>query len=171
MERQGAHMIRFCGQEKCLIDSNGRVKLSPRFLQDFRCEGDEVVLHCLPEGALGVYPMATWTQMRQSEGRPAAKAAQSVVFRRQLRRFGALTQQATITRQGRITIPAPFRALTELDPGLEAYLVGCEIGVEIWNTTTWKQEMEALREHELRRAGAEMEADLDAAGNLTRNES
>jgi DNA-binding transcriptional regulator/RsmH inhibitor MraZ len=153
-------MVRFCGQDMCLIDANGRVKLSPRFLEDFREDGADVVLHCLPEGALGVYPEAVWLQMRQSEPRPAAKAAQSIVYRRQLRRFGAMTQAQSITNQGRITIPTQFRPILNLEPGCDAVVTGCEIGIEIWNAELWQQELTVLREHELQKGDAAMAADL-----------
>ena len=153
-------MVRFCGQERCLIDANGRVKLGPRLLADFRASGSGVVLHCLPEGALGLYPAPTWARMRQSEPRPAAKAAESLVFRRQLRRFGAMTQAQELTNQGRITIPVLFRAALALEAGAEAVLVGCEIGVELWPALRWEAELALLREHELRRAEAETAAEL-----------
>jgi DNA-binding transcriptional regulator/RsmH inhibitor MraZ len=154
-------MIKFCGQDNCLIDANGRIKLTPRFLADFREIGAEVVVHCLPEGALGVYSPAIWQQMRQAEPRPAARAVGSIVFRRQLRRFGALSQLERITNQGRITIPVPFREILSLGPGTEAVLVGTEIGVEVWNAEVWQKEFAVLAEHELKKAAAEMDADLE----------
>jgi DNA-binding transcriptional regulator/RsmH inhibitor MraZ len=154
-------MPEFCGQETCLLDANGRVKLSPRFLNDFRQYGNEVVLHCLPEGALGVYPRHIWQQMRQNEPRPATRAATSLVFRRQLRRFGAYSQAESISNQGRITVPNEFRELVQLIPGEPATLVGCEIGIEIWNGARWKEESRRLLEHEAQRGDMEMDADLD----------
>lgn len=152
--------MKFCGQDNCKVDANGRVKLSPRFLRDFQETGRDLVLHCLPEGALGVYPSATWTQMRQDEPRPAAKAASSVVFRRQLRRFGALTQVQELTKQGRITIPPQFRVRLELTPGAEVVVVGTEIGLEIWANARWEREFDTLHKHELEKAAAEMQADI-----------
>jgi len=154
-------MPEFCGFENCLIDANGRLKLAPRFLADFQRYGSELVLHCLPEGALGVYPAQVWRQMRQHEARPAVKAADSVVFRRQMRRFGAFSQVERISNQGRITIPAGFRELLQLPPGENAACIGCEIGVEIWNSIRWQQESRLLLEHEAQRAAVEMDADLD----------
>lgn len=155
-------MLQFCGQDRCLVDANGRVKLGPRFLSDFRQVGGDVVLHCLPEGALGVYPEAVWHKMRQAEARPELQAARSVVHRRRLRRFGAMSQAEKLTNQGRITIPTGYRELLELQPGTEVVLVGCEIGMEIWNTTRWQAELRRLHEHELQKAEAEMSADLES---------
>ena len=41
-------MLAFCGTDKCQMDANGRVKLSPHVLEDFARSGSDVVLHCLP---------------------------------------------------------------------------------------------------------------------------
>ena len=150
----------FCGQERCLVDTNGRVKLSARFVDDFRSAGDQVVVHCLPEGALAVYPFRVWQAMRPGEERSETEAALSVVQRRRLRRFGAMTQVQALTNQGRITIPAQFRPLLDLEPGREVVTVGCEIGVEIWAAARWEREFDLLRQHEEQRAAAEMSADL-----------
>jgi len=157
-------MVKFCGQDRCLIDANGRIKLPPRLLADFREDGPDVVLHCLPEGALGAYPPPVWTQMRQTEARPAVRAARSVVFRRELRVFGAMTQTERISNQGRITIPTHFRPLLDLAAGQEVMLVGCEIGVEIWNGELWQREFRVLWDHEARRGEAQMHADLGNIG-------
>lgn len=154
-------MNEFYGEEKCLIDANGRLKLCPRFLELFRSAADEIVLHCLPEGALGVYSPQVWQQMRQFEPRPAARAANSLLHRRQLRRFGALTHTERLTNQGRLTIPAQFRDRLNLQPGSEAVTVGCEIGIEIWNAEAWLTESEEVMNHELQRGYAEMQADIN----------
>lgn len=159
-------MARFCGQERCLIDANGRVRLSPRFEQAFRSAGAlEIVLHCMPEGALAVYPLPNWEQVRAAdEARSAGRAGSSVVARRQLRRFGAMTQVETLTNQGRVTVPPMFRKLLGLEPGTDVVLVGCEIGVEVWNAARWEAEFRVLWEHEAARADAEMKADVAEAG-------
>jgi len=153
-------LVQFCGQDKCTVDANGRVKLSPRFLLDFGRTGNEVVVHCLPEGALGVYPCAAWAQMRKTEEETPAKAGRSILTRRELRRFGALSQTEQISNQGRITIPVQFRGIAGLAPATEAILVGCEIGLEIWSAEAWEREFQVLLEHEKQKAEVEMRADL-----------
>jgi MraZ protein len=153
--------MNFCGQEICRIDQNGRVKMPPRLLDPFKKVGLDVVVHCLIEGALAIYPENTWMQMRGGEPRPAQKTADSVVFRRQSRLFGAFSQPQTVTGQGRITIPPLFREQLELLPGTEAIVVGAEIGIEIWNKQRWLAELEKIQEHELQRADLEMKRSLD----------
>ncbi len=152
--------MNFCGQDHATIDSNGRLKLSPRFLMDFGRTGNDVVVHCLPEGALGIYPATVWAKLRQTDEQTCAEVGRSIVLRRQLRRFGALSQTEQITNQGRLTIPVPFRRVVGLEPGTEAVLVGCEIGLEVWNAEAWEREFELLLQHERDKAAAEMQADL-----------
>ena len=152
-------MTVFRGQDACRVDSNGRVKLSPRLLDALGKERQEMVLYCLPEGA--VYPLATWKRMRQDEPRVNAKAMQSIVVRRRLRRFGALSQVETVSNQGRITVPPRFRRRVDLEPGTEAVLVGCETGFEVWNAEKWEKESELLFAHELEKAETEMRADVE----------
>ncbi len=154
-------MLSFCGYDKTLIDANGRVKFSPRVLKDFNENGGyEIVLHCLPEGALAVYPEPVYLKMRNSELNPEEKAASSLVFRRMIRRFGALSRSEKITAQGRITIPLPYREYASLLPGKEAVIVGCEIGVEIWNARLWADELNKMNEHFKEKGEREMSADL-----------
>lgn len=160
-QQDGVNMLAFCGQDRCQIDANGRVKLSPRVINDFieRCSG-EVVMHCLPEGALAVYPENIYLEMRRQEEAPAARAAASVVFRRELRRFGALSSADRITAQGRLTIPHGFREYAGLLPGTEIIVVGVEIGVELWNAGRWNDELMKMNEHAVARGENEMADDL-----------
>ena len=164
-------MLSFCGQDRSSIDSNGRVKFSPRTVKDFmnRCNG-EIVLHCLPEGALAVYPEEIYMQMRRAESRPAEKAGSSMVFRRTLRRFGALSSSEKISAQGRVTLPSGFREMLELTPGAEIVVVGAEIGVEIWNAARWEAELKKINEHAEEKGEREMAADLIYAEDRSKEE-
>ena len=154
-------MLYFCGHDRALIDANGRIKFSPRVINDFReNNGSEIVLHCLPEGALAVYPESTYLQMRKNDINPAEIAASSIVFRRKIRRFGALSRSDKITAQGRITIPTPYREYADLHPGKEVVIVGCEIGVEIWNPERWSEELDRMNEHFRQKGESEMSSDL-----------
>ena len=141
-------MLAFCGQDRCLVDSNGRIRLAQHFVDDFlrRCSG-EVVMHGLPEGAIALYPEEVYAEMRRQELQAVGEIASSFVMRRSLRRFGALTQPETISRQGRITLPVQFREFAGLAPGREACVIGVEVGVEIWSVERYLAEMAAIDEH------------------------
>ena len=117
-------------------------------------------MHCLPEGALDIYPAPVWDEIRLAGAADISRAGRSVAFRRQLRRFGALTQSERITNQGRVTLPAEFRQHLELAEQVDVIVVGCEIGVEVWNVERWAAELDLLQRHEQERAAADMVADL-----------
>ena len=154
-------MLAFCGQDKCVVDANGRVKLSPRYLTDFEKYGSsDVVLRCLPEGALAVYPEAVYLQMRSNEAKPAERAATSFVFRQTLRHFGSLSQSEKISAQGRLTLPQAYREHAVLKAGSDAVVVGVEIGVEIWNAEKWAEELVRVNSHFREKGEREMAADL-----------
>ena len=159
-------MLSFCGQDRCSVDSNGRVKFSPRVISDFidNCNG-EVILHCLPEGALAIYPEDIYLEMRRAESKPAEKAGSSMLFRRNLRRFGALSSPEKVSRQGRVTIPGGYRTMLKLDPGEEIMVVGVEIGVEIWNAARWDEELIKINSHAEEKGEREMAADLEGEVN------
>lgn len=135
-------MLEFCGEERCLVDGNGRIRLNQRHVDDFlrRCNG-EVVMYVLPEGAVALYPEETYREMRSREIADTDNVGTSFAVRRSLRRFGSLTSPAVITRQGRVTLPERFRRMTGLFPGVEACVVGVEIGVEIWTAERFDAEM------------------------------
>ena len=157
-------MPAFCGQERCLMDENGRIRLSSRFLADLIAANcTEVVLHGLPEGAIALYPESVYREMRQTAREEVERAAVSLAVRRSMRRFGALTEPQALTRQGRITVPPLLREYAALTPGRELCLVGVEIGLEIWNCDRYAAEMATIREHWTRRGEREMLADLAAA--------
>ncbi len=154
-------MLPFCGQERCLVDGNGRIRLTQRWVDDFmrRC-GGEVVIHGLPEGGLALYPEDVYRDMRAQEIGKFEQLGTSFALRRSLRRFGALTCVDTITRQGRITLPAPFREYAGIAPGSEICLVGVEVGVEIWDQEKFAAEMRAIAEHLTKWREVEMAREL-----------
>ena len=154
-------MLAFCGQEKCLVDANGRVRLTQRWVEDFlhRC-GGEVVMHGLPEGPIALYPEEVYQEMRAQEIGNLQQLGTSFALRRSLRRFGALTQVDTITRQGRVTLPAAFREHAGIAPGKEVCIVGVEVGVEIWNPEKLAAELQAINTHLAERRDAEMAREL-----------
>jgi MraZ protein len=163
-------MLSFCGQDRCSIDANSRIKFSPKVISDFaeKC-GGHVVLHCLPEGAVAVYPEEIYLEMRRQETMPAAKASSSVVFRRDMRRFGALSSSEIISNQGRVTLPQGFREYAGLELGTEVLVVGVEIGVEIWDMTRWSAELDRMNDHVREKGDREMAADLMDGGKNNNN--
>lgn len=158
-------MLTFNGIDKSLLDANGRVKLSPRFLGDFAKvskNGREVVLHCLPEGALAVYPEEVFAQMRSAKENAPDLAANSILYRRELRRFSAFSTPAVISPQGRLTIPPEYREFAHLTVSENIMVIGVEIGVEIWNCERWKEECDCVMKHAVDKGENEMLSDLNS---------
>ena len=137
-------MLEFCGEERCRVDANGRVRLTQRWVDDFarKCSG-EIVMCVLPEGAVALYPEDTYREIRARETSDADNVGASFAARRSLRRNGSLAMSVTLSPQGRVTLPERFRKLTGLQPGADACIAGAEIGVEIWNAERFDAEMEA----------------------------
>ena len=154
-------MLEFCAQELCRLDDAGRLKLGAGVLRDFARHTDgDVVLYCLPEGAIGVYPPDTWDTMRNQASPSVEGPATSLVTRRTMRRFGALSQSGSISNQGRITVPPMFREYAGLVTGEQALIVGCEIGVELWNQSRFEEELATIHQHVRDKGQQEMSADL-----------
>ncbi len=154
-------MLSFCGQDRCKLDKSGRIKFSPRILSDFKdaCSGN-IVLHCLPEGAVAVYPEDTYLQMRRQESRIAEQAANSALFRRNMRRFGAFSQSEIISSQGRVTIPVAYRDHAQLITNNEVVIIGVEIGVEIWHPQRWLEEINKIDDYNSLKSEQEIALDL-----------
>ena len=70
----------------------------------------------------------------------------SMLKRREMRRFGALSTSVLITKQGRLTIPANFRDVCGLSE-TQQLLIGSEVGMEIWSTTQWEQELAIVNQY------------------------
>lgn len=153
-------MLSFCGMDKCSLDANGRLKLSPRLIDDFKARGSDLVMHCWPEGQIGLYPEDIYLEMRRSEPNPAARAAESMIFRSTMRQFGAWSQSERISAQGRITLPPLFRVHAGLDQCVEAVVVGVEIGVEIWSYERFIENQKQVQQFEMERGKVEIERDL-----------
>ena len=156
-------MLAFCGEERCTIDANGRLKLPLQFIDSFleQDKSGEIILHCLDEGALALYGVATFKEMRYRELQQQDRIANSLLMRRNLRRFGAMSCSETISRQGRITLPESYRKRCELANSSSVVVVGIEIGVEIWNAERWEKELEAISSYEKLRAEAEINSSIE----------
>ncbi len=158
----------FCGQDKCLMDNDGRVRLNSRHVEAFfSASSGEIFIHGLPEGALAVYPSGTYHEIRKRELSDVGKLSESIISRRSLRRFGALTLPGKVTNQGRISIPEEFREYAGLTPGEPVMIIGAEIGVEIWNIHRFEEEMNAINLYWHQKDRAEINDSIGMAANFT----
>ncbi len=124
----------FGGTEHCILDANGRLKLSPGAIASFeRSGGRELVMHCWPEGCLGLVPKSTWERMYYEQGYAGSAMLATFAGRQKQRLFNRFTQHDVITAQGRITIPAAFRERASLQPGQAVVVAGSGESLEVWN--------------------------------------
>lgn len=157
-------MLSFCGTDYSSIDSNGRVRLSPKVLEDFKAQGKDVVLLCLPEGAVAVYPEETYQKIRAERAVTDGRAAGTFLGRQMLRRSGAWSQSQQISAQGRITLPQAFREFAGFGSGSQKIaIVGVEIGIELWTVSRWEEEQKRMMEHSIQKRDQELRADLHGA--------
>jgi DNA-binding transcriptional regulator/RsmH inhibitor MraZ len=155
-------MLPFCGIDNCLLDANGRVRLTQRVVEDFLNEGaSDIVMHGLPEGCIALYPESVWKRMRAPALNTPELLAGSFAARSAMRRSGALTASENISRQGRITLPALLQEHAGLKPGAKVVVVGVEIGVEIWESGRFNEEMESANKHEELKKEREFDRELE----------
>ncbi|MBP5641359.1 MAG: hypothetical protein J6X55_17915 [Victivallales bacterium] len=136
--------MRFTGLTKCKLDSNGRIKLPPKVIDDLTNDGfdsQEIVLYCLPEGALALFSHQTWTLIRSKTDEETPDLLNDEGLRRRSRRIASNTDSQEISPQGRLTIPPLFREKLGFKEGEELIITGNERGYEIWSVQKWTQEM------------------------------
>ncbi len=136
--------MRFNGLTKCKLDSNGRVKLPPKVIDDLLNDGNgvqEIVLHCFPEGTLALFSQKEWSLIRSKMDAETPELLNDIELRRNSRRIAANTDSQEISPQGRLTIPPMFREKLGFKEGDEVIISGNERGYEIWTTEAWKAEM------------------------------
>jgi MraZ protein len=126
----------FLGRDSNLIDAKGRLNIPAKFREVVGQGARLVVTRKVLDPCLEVYSEAHWLAfMEKLQGLSQVKPAV-----RQYRRMvlsGA--ESCNLDRQGRILIPAHLREYAELSR--ETVLVGNGPTFEIWNATSWDDEM------------------------------
>jgi len=146
----------FGGTEQCKLDANGRLKLSPKAIACFeKCGGHEVVLHCWPEGCLGVLPKGTWERMYYEQGYASSAMQATFEGRQKQRLFNRFTEYTEITSQGRITISGALRERVNLLPGQSVLVSGYGECLELWDPERFAAinvELDEREQQELQKA-------------------
>ena len=133
----------FSGLTKCKLDSNGRIKLPPKVIDDLLKDGNgerEIVLYCMSEGCLALFSQRTWAVIRSKAETETPDLLNDEELRRRSRRIAANTQSQDISPQGRLTIPGMFRDKLGFKDGEDVIIAGNERGFEIWTETGWANE-------------------------------
>ncbi|GAA2137361.1 division/cell wall cluster transcriptional repressor MraZ [Glycomyces algeriensis] len=128
----------FLGTHNPRLDDKGRVILPAKFREGL-AEG--VVITKGQERCLYVFPEAEFTRI--AEALQLAPMS-SKTARAYSRVFFASAHDEVPDKQGRVTIPPRLREYAGLDRDLA--VIGASNRVEIWNTRTWDDYLEASEE-------------------------
>ena len=139
--------MHFYGCTQCDLDQGGRVKL-PLWVQGAFSEigKSEVMLYCLPEGCLAVFPLSQWQEYRQHPSQ--LNELQELAYRRQERLVGARSFPGEISSQGRLQLPEHLMEVASLKKESTVVLVGAEKWFEIWSLERWELEQKRLAPQE-----------------------
>ena len=159
--------VRFGGNEKCLMDGSGRLKLSTTYLEALqKLHAEQVVLfYLMPETAVAVYPLPVWEQRSAAILAAASNGPENAVTRSIERQYGALYAEVEVTAQGRITVPPSFREFAGLDLNSQVVVAGAISRLELWCPDRWRNELSALLKHSQEQAAHDRNAAL--RGNAT----
>ena len=136
--------MRFNGLTRCKLDSNGRIKLTPKAIDDLLADGNglrDIVVYCLPEGGLGLYTQRTWKLMRSHMEEETPILMDDNALRHRSRKIEPYADDQEISPQGRLTIPPLFREKLGFKEGDDLLLAGVGHGYEIWTEEMWEKEM------------------------------
>jgi MraZ protein len=119
----------FLGEHRHALDDKGRIVFPVRLREAL---GAQVVLQKGIDPCLYVLPPEEWDRL-------VAKVSSLPTTRPDARRFSRFffsqAQSERIDRQGRLTIPAPFREYAGLQR--DVVIVGAGARVEIWDASRW----------------------------------
>lgn len=128
----------FLGTHNPRLDEKNRVILPAKFREGL-AEG--IVITKGQERCLYVFPQTEFTRIAEALQQAPMSSKTARAYSRV---FFASAHDETPDKQGRITIPARLREYAGLDRDLA--VIGASNRVEIWNTTTWDDYLEASEE-------------------------
>ena len=135
--------MHFYGCTQCELDQGGRIKL-PLWVQGAFSEigKSEVMIYCLPEGCLAVFPLSQWQEYRQHPAQ--LNELQEIEYRRHERMVGAMSFPGEVTSQGRLQLPEHLIEAAALKKENTVILIGAEKWFEIWRLDRWECERKQL---------------------------
>lgn len=122
----------FLGEHYHALDTKGRLILPVRIREEL---GAQVVLQKGIERCLYLYPPQEW-ERRVEDVRRLPQTDPNA--RRYARFFFSQASSESLDKQGRLTIPSPFRSYAGLER--EVAVVGAGPRVEIWDRETWEEQ-------------------------------
>ena len=144
-------MKSFQGSTLAKLDMSCRLKLPPNVVADFKRVDPtgNVVLRYLPEGAVAILP-ANMVDPPESSKLESKDYFDNPLLRMRLRNMMQLTEEDTISAQGRLTLSKNLLDRLKLQKGDEVALIGMLNGYEIWKRETLQAEMDKQDEQDRR---------------------
>ncbi len=136
----------FTGRYTHTIDKKGRVSIPSKFREVLSSGYDESLVLTNYLNCLYAYPSAEWKKLLKKFEQLNQFETTTEDF---LRFFVSAAETCSIDRQGRILVPPDLRQYARLEK--EVTFVGIAHRIEIWNTTSWKDELGRLKENADRR--------------------
>jgi MraZ protein len=124
----------FRGTYRHTVDDRGRVAIPARYRHEF---AERVILTLGEDGCVAVYTSDDFEKMSELV---ASAPATTQDGRRSRRWFDAQSWDTELDRQGRILVPAEFRAAAALEGPV--VIAGRRECLEIWNLGRWERELQ-----------------------------
>lgn len=139
----------FSGEYEHSIDDKGRLIIPARLRSELP---DDVFITRGLDGCVFLLPIGTWNEM-------ANRLSSHSMTRTQIRFLSRLLfsgNETTLDKQGRISIPAPLRDYSGIEPGGEVVIIGLNDRIELWNKARWTEISQQLKE-----GGSDLAAGLE----------
>ena len=134
----------FVGVYERQLDERGRVALPSSYRGDL---GDQCYLFFGDDGCVSIRSVETFDQQAAEL---VEKAKRGEISRNRLRAFASSATQATIDKQGRITLDARLREHAGIEPHAAVVVLGYLDQIEIWEPQAYRAN-EAAGQHEIAR--------------------
>ena len=134
----------FVGVNERQLDERGRVALPSSYRGEL---GDQCYLFFGDDGCVSVRSVPTFEEQAADF---VDRAKRGEISRNRLRAFASSATQATIDKQGRITLDARLREHAGIEPHASVVVLGRLDQIEIWDPHTYRAN-EAAGQHEIAR--------------------
>jgi MraZ protein len=123
------------------MDDKGRITIPPRYREILKARHEQDLIVTNLDGYLIAFPQSEWEAVEQ-------KLSQLSILDKKFRSFQRFfvsgASECPFDRQGRILLPPSLRDYAKLDK--DVVLAGAVRCFEIWDRTSWDQEMARIEE-------------------------
>lgn len=132
----------FVGVHERQLDERGRVALPASYRHEL---GDHCYLFFGDDGCVSVRSVETFNEQASEL---VERAKRGEISRNRLRAFSSSASEATIDKQGRVTLDARLRQHAGIEPSAPVVVLGSIDQIEIWEPEAYRLN-EAAGQHEI----------------------